>query len=120
MISFTVFGKPVGKQRARTGRYGRFYTPTKTLIYENSVAWYYRDAAKGFRFPDKRKICMELTIYFKDNVRPDADNVEKAIKDGLQGVAYKNDKYVIVKSKDYDFDKDEPRVEVKLYMEDKQ
>jgi len=37
-ISFTIYGKPQGKERPRKGPNG-FYTPDRTKNYEIEVAW---------------------------------------------------------------------------------
>ena len=37
IVEFNVPGDPVGKQRPRKGRGGKFYTPNKTLSYEKKI-----------------------------------------------------------------------------------
>lgn len=53
------------------------------------------------------KLNMALLIYFKDKTHGDSDNIFKGIADAL----FENDKY-ISGSFDYDYDKENPRVEV--------
>lgn len=115
-ITFTVPGKPRGKQRPRSSRLsGTMYTPRETLEYEKLVALSYKakggrmmeglvavDIVAEFRPPEslsaKKKI--ELLRVRYANKKPDGDNVAKIVMDGLQGVAYKDDKDVVHHSVD--------------------
>jgi Holliday junction resolvase RusA-like endonuclease len=131
LIEFTVPGIPIGKERPRAARVGgfiRMYTPKKSLDYETDIAL---QAAKalGDIPPLETPIALTVTAYYCIPVswtkrkqrqaqagllipgKPDLDNVAKAVLDGLNGVAYVDDKQVIrlVVTKAYSFD---PRVEV--------
>lgn len=110
---FTIEGIPQGKERARTVRdaYGnvRTYTPSKTRNYEKQVALAY---GYGLRFLDKpvsitilavfpipksyskkrKELCLSGAELPK--TKPDLDNIAKAILDGLNGIAYNDDKQV--------------------------
>ena len=51
-ISFSVDGKPFGKQRPRIARRGKFshaYTPKETIKYENQVRNKYKELYKDLR-----------------------------------------------------------------------
>ena len=50
MITFTIEGKPRGKDRPRFGN-GRVYTTSQTLAYEELIRLRYKESAKGFTFP---------------------------------------------------------------------
>ena len=108
-IQFTIVGAPVPKARPRLGRRGRVYTPARTKDYEEVVALEAFDAFRKARMrPLEGPLEMSLKV-FRDRavVRltevPDTkrfgsfdlDNVLKAISDGLQGVAYKNDRQIV-------------------------
>jgi len=56
-----------------------------------------------------KKFRMDIMIYFKDKKHADSDNVYKGISDSL----FINDKY-ISGSMDFDYDKENPRVEVEI------
>jgi len=102
MIKFEIQGTPQGKQRARVTKHGT-YTPQKTKDYEKLVGWSYK-AAGGkmmeggvtlnivayFKIPKSREE-EELGFHLQ---RPDLDNIIKSVKDGLNGVAYKDDSQV--------------------------
>lgn len=131
-ITFTIPGEPVAKGRARSFiRAGHIahHTPEKTARYENLV----RLAAQQVmaRAPIEGPVHLTVRAFFSIPVswslkkqrsaalgelmhtkRPDLDNVVKAIKDGANGVVWKDDSQVadIRASKRYGT----PRVEVEV------
>lgn len=125
-IEFIVYGKPQGKQRPRFTRRGnRAYTPKETKLYEQQIAKAYRMAANGFTFGELPvKIC--ITAIFPKaktsrkeypTVKPDIDNIQKAVFDGLNGAAYNDDKQIVTVTVHKCFcmlDGEEPRVLVTI------
>ncbi len=122
-VSFTVYGNPVPKARARTVRKGGrtwSFTPKKVKAWEKVVQ---EEAAKHFEEPFNGPVALSMAFFMKrpksrkkDNyvmTTPDLDNLEKAFLDGLNEVAYGDDKQVVVKNavKKYIIT-GEPRVEV--------
>lgn len=98
-------GRPVGKQSAQVTRKGAFI-PDKSRNFMASVGQYAADA--GVEVLDYCRvdihICLpvRLKVYktkddveLEPKVRPDEDNVRKTVKDGLEGIAYVNDKNVV-------------------------
>lgn len=105
---FTVSGKPHGKARARAtvvnGR-ARLYTPSTTAAFEAAV----RDAGSPhFAAPIAGPVRLRIVAFFEmprswskrkreaklgtfHTQTPDADNITKAIKDGLNGLAWQDD-----------------------------
>ena len=94
MISYeiTVPGKPVGKERPRLGRNGRAFTPAKTRQYESKVA---KCGVEVIHEPFReRGVSITVECYFSSKVHSDIDNVVKAAMDGLNGIAYEDDRLV--------------------------
>ena len=94
-LIFSVPGKPQGKQRARRGRGGHFYTPKETRLFERRVAWAAKRAL-GWSMGDYiGPVELAVTCYFSDRRRRDADNVLKSVSDALNGVCYKDDSQIV-------------------------
>ena len=103
-------GKPKGKQRPRFYR-GRAVTPKDTREYEELLAAMWKAHRCGYfgenpikvsikayflvpkSYTKKKKLMIALGKIFPI-IRPDADNIAKIVLDGLNGVAYKDDKQV--------------------------
>ena len=132
ILEFTVNGNPVGKARPRfDSRSNRTYTPQETKDYEELVKWSYKARHGGkmltgeiraaitafYQIPEswsKKKKEQASRDEIKPTVKPDCDNIVKAILDAINGVAYKDDAAVT----DLEFRKrytaNNPRVEVKI------
>ena len=107
-VCFTVVGDPVPKARARTVRKGGrtwSFTPKRVAAWEKVVK---EEAGRNFGKPLNGPVAVSLAFFLKrpkarrrDNfveTTPDIDNLEKAVLDGLNGVAYLDDKLVVVKN----------------------
>lgn len=111
-VAFTVEGRPRGKQRHRSTKAGRQFTPKQTAEAERAIAWAYKAAAKAlplmtgtvrldveavFRVPKSWSAAdrhAALSQEFEYTGKPDADNILKLVKDALNGVAYVDDSQV--------------------------
>lgn len=116
VITFCVPGAPQGKGRARAfvraGHVGH-YTPEKTRSYEGLIRAYALQEMNG-RKPTEMPVRAEIFVAFgvpdswptwkrleavngeiSATVRPDADNVAKAVKDALNGICWIDDCQVI-------------------------
>ncbi|MEY4376244.1 MAG: hypothetical protein RJB26_794 [Pseudomonadota bacterium] len=112
MIEFVVPGQPVGKGRPRVGKRGAraiLYTPTKTANYEGLIAHTAQAAMAGrplietpvevrlfidCQIPaswSQKKQRQALAAEILPTTKPDADNVLKALNDGLNGVVWRDD-----------------------------
>lgn len=108
MTVFTIPGKPFGKQRPRATRQGRMYTPAETVAFETIVR---QIALEHFPEPlvgpvrviivatftppaswSKRKVADHL--HRPHIQKPDLDNCQKAILDGLNRIAFADDSQV--------------------------
>lgn len=79
------------------------YTPKATQTYEKQIAQAYIEASGGYTFGDK-PIDIWITAVFPKaktskkeypTIKPDIDNIQKAVFDGLNGIAYSDDKQII-------------------------
>lgn len=107
-MKFIIQGKATGKGRPRLGRWGT-YTPQKTVDYENLVKFSYLQITN-----DKLVDCaikIKIKAYFEPpkstskkkykeligkpyTKYPDGDNICKAVCDGLNGIAFDDDKQI--------------------------
>lgn len=107
-VGFYVPGKPVGAARARVVRNKaggvHAYTPSKTVHFEHMVTTLARDALAWtgedcritgpvevvivayFPRPKSRRRALDPAGYLHHTSRPDADNIAKAVLDGLRHV----------------------------------
>lgn len=115
VISFTVPGAPIGKGRPRVstrgGKFAQMYTPEKTANYEGLIALAaQQEMQKIGHMPilgpvkvyldiilpvpsswSKKKQAAALQGQVYPTKKPDIDNVEKALFDGMNGVVWKDD-----------------------------
>ena len=100
--SFTISGRPKPKERPRTVRAGRTYTPRTTLEVQQQIADQY--AGPVFEGPVSLEVILapdythvvisDLPADHRSKLGGDLDNYLKLLGDALQGVAYKNDKQI--------------------------
>lgn len=106
-VKFKIATPVVAKQRPRLGKNGHIYTPTKTKVFEQICKLSYKDY-----YFDKEYIAVKIKFLFevpksysnkkredalKGNIRPtkaDIDNYIKSVLDGLNGVAWSDDRYI--------------------------
>lgn len=104
-ITFTIPGQPVAWGRVKRGQYGQVYVPARTKKHEALVGALAKVA--GLRvgiFDDGRPLWMSLIFHLSNRLakmedkpnpkRPDADNLCKAILDGLAPI-WKDDAQVV-------------------------
>lgn len=118
-LSFAIDGKPQGKQRARRGRGGRWYTPRETVVYENTVsaAALAAMAVAGLGRRYRGPVTVIVSCYFPDARRRDGDNVLKSALDGMIDVVYADDCQVQTATVTKAVDRKHPRTEVEVTYE---
>lgn len=116
MIEFKIEGDPCVKQRPRFTKVGSFvrtYNSPANVEYENWVKLCYKEVYGDKIFKENESLCITIEAYFKvpstfskkktqqalsDEVRPanskDVDNIAKIVLDGLNGVAFADDRYI--------------------------
>ena len=95
--------KPKSKGRPRAGRNG-FYTDKATKIYEQAIGKAYIESEGPFFVTPvqvnltfmKGEVTIEIMeVEGTSSIRSDLDNLIKAVLDGLNGVAFTDDKQVV-------------------------
>ena len=116
-LHIRINGEPRGKQRPKFTKQGRAYTPKETRQYEQEIREAAREAAAIQQYlkpPENSPVSVHITACFAvpesysqkkqeaaENGRiypakkPDADNIVKAVLDGLNGIAYHDDKQAV-------------------------
>lgn len=112
IVYFFVPGKVQGKARPRfSSRSGTVYTPEKTKSYERQIAEAY-EAQRGPCFKGAVTVVIEAVFPIPKSWtrakkaealagklppgKPDIDNILKVVLDGLNGIAYEDDKQVVL------------------------
>ena len=111
-LAFTVPGEPQGKGRAKIvkiGGFSRMATPQKTVAYEGLIALSAKQAMGGSPMLDGpcalhitavcsvpaswsvKKRAEALAGRLRPTKKPDADNITKAVCDGMNGVVWADD-----------------------------
>ena len=132
-MTFMVEGEAIPQGRPRFTRQGHAYDPAKSRDYKEQVALAASFAMRGEeifpkgiplkcvitiwqkmpkRFTKKQKQLAE-TEFLRPTVKPDVDNIAKAITDAMNGIVYADDAQIVelVCGKYY---AEEPRVMVKV------
>ena len=127
-VKFNINTRPTPKQRPRLGKGGKVYTPNSTKVFEQICKLSY-----GNRYYfDKEYISIKIIFKFKvpksyskkkyseaieGKIRPstnDIDNLLKSVLDGLNGKAWKDDRYIYsIEAEKIFADKDCIEVEIK-------
>ena len=105
---------PVAKARPRLGRNGRTYTPAKTVAFEKAIKQHFKAERKGKPpMAGPLSACISFVISRPKSVsankrkypvvKPDLDNLAKAVLDAANGILWEDDSQIckLVLTKDY-------------------
>ena len=97
--------------------HGRRAMTTKGKEYKTGVGniAIYQRQKQGWEITAGEKVVMELRVFWADRRRRDTDNIIKIIQDSFIGILYDDDRWVLPRIMDWNLDKDDPRVEIKLF-----
>ena len=132
-IKFVIPGKPFGKQRPRVTKGGTAYTPKETTTYENLIKTACQSSKNGLYFAVDQPIGLGIKAYYPipastskkakeamlagqilPTKKPDCDNITKIVADALNGIAYHDDKQIVINVIEKHY-AEEPRVEVVIW-----
>ena len=130
---FFVHGRPRGKARPRFAN-GHTYTPRATINYEREIATSYIAHGGGVH---EGQCTVKITAYFSipkswpkyrkleviseaimPQTKPDIDNIIKVVLDGLNGVAYYDDKQVVRVAAEKRYSRDTEGLDIQVYGHD--
>ncbi len=130
-IAFTVHAAPVAQPRTSTAKSGHRYTPDNGIhLYKAAITRAYREQRDTA--PHDGPVAMTVTFIMPrprsirwkkrpmprcwHTKRPDADNMLKAVKDALNGIAYTDDSRVckVEVTKRYASGDEGPRTEITI------
>ena len=115
-VTFTILGPAVGKERARRGKYGNWYSPRETVEYEEQVGILARQALGGKQLTPPLGI--GIMVYEKRR-KLDLDNIQKILLDSLAhpkwGIIKDDRAFIIVYVQA--IQSDEEKVEITIWEE---
>lgn len=99
----------------------RFMTKKGEEYMKKVMAITYNEIEKqGYKLePPGVWLVVELTFYFPDKRRRDCHNMHKLVMDALECIAFEDDRWVLVRDMHVALDKENPRIEVRIYPEEK-
>jgi len=85
LFNIEFLGDPVAHERPRKGRFGKFYTPSKTRNYKEALSWEIRLKIKHLDYKDKPESFYGLQAIFYRSTRQriDVDNLLKTVLDSI-------------------------------------
>lgn len=110
-VTFFLDGQPQGKQRSRSTKSGRHYTPKTTVDYERWIREAYINQTDGLNYePLETPVVLSIIAYREIpkatsekkrksmvycTTKPDWDNIGKVVSDALNGIAWKDDSQIV-------------------------
>jgi crossover junction endodeoxyribonuclease RusA len=119
MVEFCVPIAPSGNRMWRHTKNGIVYKTNEARKYQEQVAMIASTAKHIFNWEMATdKIVIEYIYYWPDKRKRDTGNQKKVINDALQGVIVDNDNNILERDIDWLLDRDNPRIELKIWRKD--
>ena len=74
--------------------------------------------SQGWHMSEQEKVIMEIWTYWKDKRKSDVSNRDKISHDALEGIIYDNDHWLLPRHMDFNVDRENPRLELKIYRKE--
>ena len=87
-------GRPVPWGMGRETRAGRRLKPERLKVFQEKVAYAWREHCGSLRFPGAVAIRLGILLSTSGRLKIDEDNVKKAVADALKHVAFGDDDLV--------------------------
>jgi len=91
-LTMRIEATPVPKERARFTKYGGVYTPQRTAAFEAMVAAAWIEQQGLTRTANPVTLFVNVGVV---NMKKDLDNIVKSISDGLNNVAWLDDRQIV-------------------------
>ena len=109
---------PIAPSSNKMWRYGKngVFKTRECKDYQKHIGLLAKVEARkqGWTMTEGEKIVIYYTYYWPDNRNRDTGNQKKVINDGLEGVLYDNDRWVLERDMDFKIDRGNPRIELKI------
>ena len=96
------------------------------ILTKKAKEWIYKVQAiakdevkkQNWSLKERQKIITEIWTYWPDNRCRDTHNGAKLTFDSLEEIVYDNDRWVLPRYMDFEVDKENARVELKIYLKE--
>ena len=95
---------------------GITYKTLECKNYQKEIGYHAKVEAvkQGWKMTQGEKVIMRFWFFWPDNRNRDTGNQKKVILDGLEGVLYDNDRWVLERDQDWYIDRANPRIEIEI------
>ena len=73
---------------------------------------------QGWKKTEKEKVVVEQKFFWPDARKRDCSNCEKILSDSLNGIVFDDDCWLLNRVMDFEIDRENPRVELKIYRKE--
>lgn len=105
----------------RNDQYKRRVLTDTAVRWKNDAQIIAKAAARkqGWCISRGQKLVMAIWVFWPDARKRDTHNCHKLLGDAFNGLLYEDDSTVLIRDMDYQIDRKQPRVEVELFLLEK-